>query len=70
MAVGVKPNPESNSFLDYEGFCVNYNPDFDMSKMTRLTFVKVDVKKIPIEYVDTTDIEGAIRNITDEVRSL
>lgn len=70
LVVGAKPNPESHSFLDYAGFCVNYNPDFDMSKMTRLTFVKVDVKKIPIEYVDTTDIEGAIRNITDEVSSL
>ena len=70
LLVGAKPNPESPGVLDYAGFVVGCLPDLDMSKMTRLTFVKVDVKKIPIEYVDTTDIEDTVYSIADEVARL
>lgn len=70
LLVGAKPKPESPDVLDYAGFFVGCQPEMDMSKMTRLTFVKVDVKKIPIEYVDTSDIEDTVYSIVDEVARL
>ena len=70
LLVGAKPNPESPGVLDYAGFFVGCRTEMDMSKMTRLTFVKVDVKKIPIEYVDTSDIENVIYSIGREVANL
>lgn len=35
-----------------------------------ITFYLVDVKKVPIEFCDTTEIEDEIANLTDEVYSL
>lgn len=51
---------------DYNGICI----DTDPARIEQVSVVTVKVKKVPIEYVDTTDIESAIQSITDEVNSL
>lgn len=54
------------TFEDYNGICIATDP----TRIEQVSVVTVNVKKVPIEYVDTTDIESAIQSITDEVNSL
>lgn len=52
----------------YEGFCVMTSERLEEG--TSVQFVKVEWKKIPIEYVDTTDIENTVYTIANEVNRL
>ena len=68
VLIGVKPADDgSKNLVPFNGICI------DLSQIpdgTTLEVVEVSVKKIPIEYVDTTDIENAIYSIADEVNDL
>lgn len=68
VLIGWKPADDGpNNFVPFNGICI------DLSRIpddTTLEVVKVSVKKIPIEYVDTTDIEDAIYSIASEVANL
>jgi hypothetical protein len=70
VAIGCKVSfsagGDSPTFESYNGICVLTN----QQTIEQVSVVKVDVKKVPIEYVDTRDIESAIQSITDEVKSL
>ena len=68
VLIGVKPADDgSKNLVPFNGICI------DLSQIpdgTTLEVVKVSVKKIPIEYVDTADIEDAIYSIANEVNDL
>lgn len=68
VLIGAKPADDgSKNLVPFNGICI------DLSQIpdgTTLEVVKVSVKKIPIEYVDTTDIENAIYSIADEANDL
>lgn len=68
VLIGRKPaDGDRNNLVPFEGICINLSriPDG-----ITLEVVKVSVKKIPIEYVDTADVEDAIYSIADEVNDL
>ena len=68
VSIGVKPADDGpNNLVPFNGICI------DLSRIpdgTTLEVVKVSVKKIPIDYVDTADIEDAIYSIANEVNDL
>lgn len=65
--IGYEYDAESDSLIPFDGISVYYE---DFPDGVTLEVVKVDVKKIPIEYIDTTDIENTVYSIVNEVNSL
>lgn len=57
-------NPEGAFFINM------YVPEEGMENVTSLVIYKVDEKKIPIEYCDTSEIEDEIYSLADEVANL
>lgn len=65
--IGLKP--EGSNVAPYEGIALLNNNDIKEEGMS-IELIKVDYRKIPIEYVDTRDIENTIQSIANEARSL
>lgn len=71
IALYIGFNPSTNE--SYPGFCASYFAGGDAGTLpeeARVQFVRVDYKKIPIEYIDTTDIENAVNSIAKEARQI